>query len=201
MSTMIQQAGLSSALFGKTRQAVLGLLYSRPDEAFYVREVTRAAGAGQGSVQRELKRLLDAGLIVRVNRGRQVYYQANRACPIFAELHGLVLKTAGLADVLRAALSPVAGRIAAAFVYGSQAIGTATGASDIDLLVVGDPDELALHKAITQAEVKLGRSVNYTLIDQREFARRRKQRKQKEGFLARVLGGKKIPILGALNEV
>ena len=97
---------LGSALFGKARRAVLGLLYARPDEAFYLRQITREVQAGQGAVQRELKRLVDAGLLTREARGREVHYRANRACPIFAELHGLVLKTVGLADVLRGALLP-----------------------------------------------------------------------------------------------
>jgi len=148
MGTRSNQGSLSSALFGKTHQAVLAFLYSRPNEAFYVREVTRAAGAGQGSVQRELAQLLDAGIIARITRGRQVYYQANRACPIFDELRGLVLKTVGLADVLRFALLPLADTIDIALVYGSQATGEASATSDVDLPVVADVDELTLHKAI-----------------------------------------------------
>lgn len=198
MGARVEDRGLSSALFGKARQAVLALLYSRPDESFYLRQVARATGAGQGSVQRELRRLVDAGIIVRSGRGRQVYYQANRHCPIFAELQGLMMKTAGMADVLRSALSPISGKLDVAFVYGSHASGKATGSSDVDLLVVGDVDEMALHKAVGRAEGQLGRSVNYTLLSRHEFARRRKA---KGGFLARVLGGRKVPILGSPDEV
>jgi len=198
MGTQLHHRDLSPALFGKARQAVLALLYSRPDEAFYVREVTRAAGAGQGAVQRELARLLDAGIITRITRGRQVYYQANRACPIFSELRGLVLKTAGLADVLRSALQPLADTIDLALVYGSQATGETSAASDVDLLVVANVDDLALHKAIGRAETQLNRPINYTLLDRHEFSRRRKQ---KRGFLARVLAGEKILILGSLDAV
>jgi len=187
---------LGSALFGKARRAVLGLLYARPDEAFYVRQITREVQAGQGAVQRELKRLVDAGLLTREARGREVHYRANRACPIFAEVHGLVLKTVGLADVLRGALRPVQKDITLAAVYGSQAAGTATTGSDVNLLVVGTVDELALHKAIGQAETRLARMVNYTLLSPREFVRRRRAR---GGFVARVLAGPIIAILGSFN--
>ncbi len=198
MGTRRSQGNLSSALFGKTRQAVLALLYSRPDEAFYVREVTRAAGAGQGSVQRELARLLDVGIIARIQRGRQVYYQANRACPIFSELRGLVLKTAGLGDVLRSALLKFTDALDVALVYGSHATGEASATSDVDLLVAGDVDELALHKAIGRAETELSRPINYTLLDRREFRRRRRR---KQGFPARALAGETILILGSLDAV
>jgi predicted nucleotidyltransferase len=189
---------LSSVLFGKTRQAVLALLYSRPDESFYLRQVVRAAGAGQGSVQRELRRLSEAGVIERRGHGRQVYYQANRRCSIFSELQGLMIKTAGLGDVVTAALAPIAGKVIVAFVYGSHATGTATATSDVDLLVAGDVDEVTLHGAVREAERQLGRSVNYTLLSREEFTRRRKA---KGGFLARVLTGPKIPILGKSDEV
>lgn len=184
---------MGSALFGKTRRAVLGLLYARPDEAFYLRQITREVRAGQGAVQRELQRLGDAGVLLREARGREVHFRANRACPIFAELHGLVQKTVGLADVLRVALTPLQAAITLAVVYGSQAAGTATVGSDVDLLVVGDVDDMALHKAVAQAEAKLARPVNYTVLSPIEFARKRRQR---GGFVARVLAGPRIALLG-----
>jgi predicted nucleotidyltransferase len=197
MGTNGASTDLGSALFGKTRRGVLGLLYARPDEAFYLRQITREVRAGQGAVQRELQRLADANILLREARARETYYRANRACPIFAELHGLALKTVGLADVLRDALLPFRDRIRLAVVYGSQATGTATAASDIDLLVVGSPDEIPLHKAITQAEGRLGRPVNYTLLSPREFTRRRRQR---GGFIMRILTGPTILLLGRPDD-
>ena len=92
MGTDVRDEKISSALFGKTRRAVLALLYGHADESFYVRQIVRAVGVGLGAVQRELKRLSEAGLIERVGRGRQVYFQANRQCPVFAELHGLIVE-------------------------------------------------------------------------------------------------------------
>jgi predicted nucleotidyltransferase len=194
MGTRGAPPDLGGALFGKTRRAVLGLLYARPDETFYLRQIIREVGAGQGAVQRELERLADAGIVLREARGRAIYYGANRACPIFAELHGLALKTVGLADVLRSALTPLYDGIHLAVIYGSQAAGTATAASDVDLLVVGSVEEVALHKAVAAAESRLARTVNYTLLSPREFARRRRER---GGFVRRVLAGPTIPILGS----
>jgi len=198
MGTKNQTGNLAAALFGKARRAVLAMLFSQPEEAFYLRQVARAAGVGQGAVQRELKRLADAGILVRSGRGRQVYYQANPRCPIFEELRGLIVKTAGLAQVIREALLPLAGSIDAAFVYGSLARGEATGDSDVDLLVIGDVDDMALHRAVGKAERGLSREVNYTLLTRAEFRRRRKE---KGGFLSRVTEGAKIAIVGNVDEI
>jgi predicted nucleotidyltransferase len=198
MSTSSGNNGLATTMFGKARRAVLSLLYGHADEAFYLRQVVRVTGIGLGPAQRELKQLTDAGIIQRMVRGKQVYYQANVKCPIFAELKSLIVKTAGLADVLRETLAPLAEQIAIAFVYGSMASGEATSESDIDLLVVGNVDEMALHGALSQVENRLGRPVNYTLMSQREFHERRSQ---KDGFIARVLSGQKIMILGSIDEI
>lgn len=184
---------IAAALFGKTRRNLLALFCGAPDTAFYLREAAREAGAGLGAVQRELRHLASVGILVRTVRGRQVYYQANRAHPVFMELQGLMLKTVGLADALRAALAPLRARIERAFVYGSLAAGTATSGSDVDLLVVGDLDELALHRAIREAEGRLGRTINYNLLTPTEFARRTRAR---GGFLARILASPTIPVVG-----
>jgi len=47
---------LSEIIFGKTRQAVLSLLYGHADESFYLRQIVRVAGGGMGAVQRQIIR-------------------------------------------------------------------------------------------------------------------------------------------------
>ena len=193
MSTKEIPDNLSTALFGKTKRALLALFFSNPEESYYLRQITRITAAGQGSVQRELKKLAEAGIIERFEQGRQVYFRAKQNCPIFDELKGLILKTAGLVEVIRSALSPVTDKIDLAFVYGSQARGKARAASDIDLLIVGNLDELELHRFISQAEGQLNRPVNYTFLNTQEF---KKRKKEKGGFLSRILAGEKIFITG-----
>ena len=80
---------LSSVLFGKSRRAVLSLLYANVDESFYLRQIVRATSIGLGAMQRELKLLTDAGILRRTIKGNQVYYQANCELPIFPELKRL----------------------------------------------------------------------------------------------------------------
>jgi DNA-binding transcriptional ArsR family regulator len=122
-------ASAAEALFGRTRRAVLALLYGQPDESFHMRQVARAVGASQGAVQRELRRLADAGILTRSAEGRLVRYQANPQCPIFEELRGLLIKTAGVADVLRNALARLEDRVRLAVLFGSSANGTLRSAS------------------------------------------------------------------------
>ena len=129
---------LAEALFTQTQRRVLGLLFAHPGRSFYTNEIVRFADSGIGSVQRELQRLEAAGLVTARKIGNQRHYQANRNAPIFEELHGIVIKTVGLADVLREAIAPLDERIALAFVFGSIARGEEHISSDVDVMVVGD---------------------------------------------------------------
>jgi len=198
MITSSASNNLGNTLFSKARQAILSLLYSHVDEAFYLRQIARTTGIGLGPVQRELKQLADAGIITREVQGRQVYYRANEECPIFNDLKSIVRKTFGVADVIRLSLEPLADKIQVAFIFGSIASGTEQRASDIDLLVVGDLDETALHVALMQAQEQLKRTINYILLSRNEFRRRHREKK---GFLARVLAGPKIGIVGSTDEI
>jgi DNA-binding transcriptional ArsR family regulator len=133
MSTIFKTDSLSGTLFGKTRRAVLALLYCHVEEPFYLRQIARTAEVGLGAVQRELKKLSEAGIIRRTIHGQQVYYQANPECPVYSELKSLVLKTVGVGDVLRAALVPLADRINVVFLFGSLVRGDERSSSDVDI--------------------------------------------------------------------
>ncbi|MBN2107901.1 MAG: nucleotidyltransferase domain-containing protein [Deltaproteobacteria bacterium] len=169
MNTNIFPDTLSATLFGKTRRAVLSLLYTHADESFYLREITRSAGAGLGAVQRELQSLYRAGIVTRAVSGRQVYYKANTQCPVFSELKALILKTAGAGDVLKTALAPLADRITIAFIYGSVAAGTENRESDIDLMVVGRATFAEIVAVVQKAQQVLGREVNPSVYPEAEF--------------------------------
>ena len=198
MGTKALKPRVSSALFGKTRQAVLALLYGHDKESFYLRQIVRAVSLGQGAVQRELAHLTAAGLLTRTRRGNQVYYQANRNASIFPELKSLLVKTAGAADVLRATLAPYADRVQAAFLYGSVAKGTDTAASDVDLLVIGKVSFGEVAEAISTAQEKLQREVNPSVYSPEEF---RKKLLAGHHFLKGVFQGPKIFLIGSEREL
>jgi hypothetical protein len=189
---------LASALFGKSMQAILAQLYGRPDEAFYLRELARSTGTAASSLQRELAALTRAGIIERTVRGHQVYFRANRACPVFDELRGLVVKTFGLADVLRYALQPLSSRIDAAFVYGSVARGEERAESDIDLFVIGSVSSGDVIEAIVPARQRLGREINPTVFPRAEFSAKAREH---DHFLTTVLGDSKLFLIGSDDEL
>jgi len=172
MGTMRAKIGGAAALFGKVRSAVLALLFFHADQSFYLREIARAIGTGHGAVQRELAQFLRAGLVTRTKRGREVFYQANRASPVFPELHGLIVKTVGVADVLREALAPLAERVRVAFIYGSFAKGEERAESDVDIMVVGDVDFGEVVSALRSAQDRIGREVNPSVFAAEEWRRR-----------------------------
>jgi predicted nucleotidyltransferase len=191
------RSNLSDALFSQTRQRVLGLLYGHPDESFFATEIFRRIGGGRGSVQRELERLVSSGLVLLTPVGNQRHYQANRATPIFSELHTIVVKTSGIAEPLRDALTPLARRIELALVYGSIARGEAHAGSDVDLLVVATNVTLEqLFSRLERAELTVGRKINPTLLTPDEYSRRRHNGNV---FLTKVLSGPVIPLIGSLD--
>ncbi|MBK6867359.1 MAG: nucleotidyltransferase domain-containing protein [Burkholderiales bacterium] len=184
----------ADALFPAVRQRVLAVLFGAPDRSFYANELIALAHSGTGAVQRELASLLAAGLVTVRDQGNQKHYQANAASPVFAELRGLVLKTVGLADVLRAALAPLADQVAAAFVYGSVARQQDTAGSDVDVLIVSDALGYAeVFSALEGPAQTLGRSINPTLYTRAELARRRAQ---DNAFVTRVLDQPRIWLMG-----
>ncbi|HEY9036816.1 MAG TPA: nucleotidyltransferase domain-containing protein [Pseudomonadales bacterium] len=185
---------ISDALFTKTQQRVLGLLYGRPEQRFYANEIMRWAGMGRGTVRRELERLTAAGLLVATREGNQLHFQANPESPVFHELVGLVKKTFGTVDVIKAALLPLDTQIEAAFVYGSIAKGNETGNSDIDVLVISRSlayaDAMA---ALASAEQALGRPINPSIYTPEQI---QQKLAEENAFLTRLMDQPKLWIKG-----
>ncbi len=198
MSTDRGGTDIAMALFGSVRTRVLGVLFGRPQRACHLREIMRAVGAGHGAVQRELRRLVACGLVTRARRGNQVIYQANENAPVFGELHGLITKTVGLADVLRGALATLAGRIEVAFVFGSAADGTLQPASDIDLMVIGGAGLRELSPVLSEAQEQLGREINPVMISPAEL---RERAAAQDAFITSVLQGHKIFLIGGEGDL
>jgi hypothetical protein len=169
------------------------VLFSRPNEEFYSRQIIRLVGVGQGAVQRELDRLSRARIITRSRRANLVYYQANPACPVFSELIGLMVKTTGEADALAAAIRPLAESIKVAFIHGDYAGGATGPGAGIDIFVVGMAGFEQIQVRLAPLETQLGRKLNITVYGQSEFRNKAATANQ---FVYSVLRGTKIFLLG-----
>ena len=190
--------GLADLLFGRTRGAILALLYGHADQSFYTRQIAREVNASVGGVQRELENLSRVGLIVRNPVGSQVFYQANRDAPIFREMQALVNKTIGVFSVLRSTLHSLSKRIVVAFVYGSVAREEETAQSDVDLLVVGKASLDEVLSRLSPVEKTIGRSIHPTVYSVAEF---KSKLASGNHFLNAVLKGQKVFLLGAEDEL
>lgn len=192
-------SSIADALFTGTQQRVLALLFGQPHRSFYASELISLAKAGSGAVQRELVRLSQSGLVTVKTVGSQKHYQANPDSPIYAELTGIAQKTVGLAEPLREALSTLVRKIRAAFVYGSVAKRQDTAASDIDVMMLSDELSYSdMFRVLESVSARLGRTVNPTILTQKEFTKRVKER---EAFLTRVLAQPKIWLIGGDDDL
>src|SRR6266849_2822605 len=176
---------LADALFTKTQQRVMRVLFGQPERSFYSAELIRDAGTGSGATQRELAKLEGSGLIVARRIGHQKHYQANAASPLYSELRSIVLKTVGLAEPVRDALKPLSSTIRAAFMYGSVAKATDQSSSDIDLMIISDSLTYGeVFCAVERVTRTVGRKVNPTVYTAAEFSKRAGT---ENAFVTRVL--------------
>ncbi len=150
----------ADVLFSKTQQRVLAILYGQPYRSFYANEIISLAACGSGAVQRELASLEASGLLHAWRSGNQKHYQVNHEAPIFEELHGIVVKTFGTGEAIKAALAPVLDQMQAVFIHGDAVAGTVHGGGTIELVAVA-PQELhaPLQDVLATLPPMLGRAI------------------------------------------
>jgi len=155
-------------LRSKPRRRLLAYYFTNPEANHYVRELSRLLDVDPSNLARELGQLAGEGLFTAEVRGREKYFRLNRNYPLYAEVRGIVMKTAGVEPQLKQALGDVDG-IERALLYGSFARGQQEAASDIDVLVVGSPEPGELESRMRRLERLLGREINYTVLSRRRW--------------------------------
>lgn len=182
---------LADALFPKTRQRILGLLFSAPERELYLREIARLADVTVSAIQRELDQLSHAGILLETKRGNQRVFRANRDCPLYEELVGFAIKTYGIADLLREAIQPFHPQ--RAFIFGSIAKRNDIAASDVDVLVTGDDlDYSGLMNACLDLQPRIGRTINVKVFHADEF---RRELAKPDSFVSRILAESVIELI------
>jgi predicted nucleotidyltransferase len=189
---------IADALFSESQARLFRWLFGQPARSFHLSELRRLTGLGSASLQRELRKLTNAGLVSSERIGTLRRFQANPKSPVLSELVALTRKTLGLEPMLREALSPLLPRLRAAWIYGSVAKQTDTASSDIDLMVIGD--DLTLGEVLEHllpVEAELGRKINPPCYSSAEFERRRAE---PDSFVSRVLAHPIVSLIGEVDE-
>lgn len=183
---MVLQALFSS----RVRVRLLATFLLNPGAHFHASALSRSIQAHYSAIWKELLNLELAGVLLSEPAANTKVYFLNPKLPILPELRSIVLKTIGAGDQIRNALSDL-GAINAAFIYGSFAAGDMDEQSDLDLMLIGQVDLRRLAPVIARLEKDLGRAVNYVAYTPDEW-----REKQREPFVANVLVGPKIMLIG-----
>jgi len=181
----------------RIRQDLLTLFFTNPSKRYYLRELQRMLGYSAGSIRRELLRFQKDNLFATQKVGNLLYYRLNTTHPLFKELKSIISKTVGVEGSLRKALSSVK-KIKTAFIYGSFASKKQKADSDIDLMIIGNPDVSTLNENISRLEKKLEREITITTYTQNEY---KNKRKIKSGFILDLLKNPKIMLVGSEDDL
>jgi uncharacterized protein len=192
-----QSNSLAQILSSSVKAEVFRLLFGLDGKPLHVRELERRSGLAIGTVRQELDRLTKLGLIAARTDGNRKYYTAREDHPLYPEIRGLVLKTSGLADLLRSALKKEK-NIDVAFVFGSFAHSRERAHSDVDLLVIGTVGLRQLTKLLSGVAEKIGREINPHVFSPAEFRRRKRAG---DHFVKTVLAEPRIFIIGDEHEL
>ena len=187
---------LAEILSSRVKAEIFRLLFGHAERELHLREIERRSGLSVSAVRQELKRLVRLGLIEERKDGNRMYYRASKRHPLFADLRNLVLKTAGLVEVLQEALKTL--KVQVAIVFGSIATGSERAHSDVDLLVVGNASFRDVCEVLGDTTLTLGREVNPVAFSLEEFVRRQKEA---DHFLTTVLKAPKLFVIGDEDEL
>lgn len=181
----------------KIRQDLLTLFFTNPSKKYYLRELQRILGYSAGSIRRELLKFQKDDLFNTEKVGNLLYYSLNTKHPLFKELKSIVSKTVGVGGSLKKALSSFK-KIKIAFIYGSFATKREKATSDIDLMIIGDPDMSLLNEKITELEKRLKREINPTIYSLQEY---KTKKRAKSGFIIELLKSPKIMLIGKEDDL
>jgi predicted nucleotidyltransferase len=181
----------------KIRQDLLILFFTNPTKKYYLRELHRVLGYSAGSIRRELLKLQKDGLFNTQRMGNLLYYSLNTRHPLFKELKSIVSKTVGVEGSLRKTLSSI-NNIKTAFIYGSFAAKREKATSDIDLMIIGEPNTFLLNEKLAKLEKKFKREINPTVYSLKEY---KIKKKEKSGFIMELLKNPKIMLVGKEDDL
>jgi predicted nucleotidyltransferase len=189
MTAMLKLSGNKSLL--------LRLFYTNPDQEYYVQEIGRILDKKPGVFQRALYNLESEGVLMSEYKANARYFRANKNYPLYKEYKSIISKTIGVVGSIQEILEKT-GSIDFSFLYGSFAKGKENYLSDIDLVIIGFPEENKIVREFDKLEKELSRDINYKLYTFNEFV---ESVLCKDPFLLEILKGQKTMLIGAENKL
>ena len=183
--------------FTKNQTLILEVFFNNHEKSYYLRELGRIIGKQPGIFQKDINTLVNKGILISEYRANSRFFKINKKHPLYAEFKSIFLKTVGVKAQLEKALKRIK-NINVAFIFGSFAKGREDSFSDIDFMLIGNPDENILISKTSLIEKHLGREINYNIFSIKDF---KKGLREKEVFLEEVLENPKIFIIGNKNEL
>jgi len=183
--------------FTKNQILILGFFFNHPEKSYYMREIGRLIGKEPGVFQKDINKLVGSGILTSEYRAKSRFFTLNKLHPLHKEYKSIFLKTVGAAGRLRSILKNIK-NIQVAFIYGSFASGKEDSLSDVDLMIIGNPNEDLLINGILSLERKLDREINYNIFLAKDF---KSYLLKGEVFLEEITAKPKVFIIGDQDEL
>jgi DNA-binding transcriptional ArsR family regulator len=183
---------LKDFIISRVRVKLLKIFYDRPEDMYYVRELTRKTGEEINAVRRELDRLDKHGLLKKEKRGNRLYYFVNQSYDFYEDMLGLVAKSTGIGLHLRENRKKL-GKAKFAMLSGKFVRRKDRDPSEVDLLVVGEVVMPELNLIVQKEQERLKTEINYTVMTEDEFLFRKSRR---DPFLLSILSKSRMMIIG-----
>ncbi|HEU0050592.1 MAG TPA: winged helix-turn-helix domain-containing protein [Patescibacteria group bacterium] len=198
-------------LFGsRTRIKLLTLFLRHPDEAIFVRELSRRIGTQINAVRRELSNLVRLGLIIETETVapasagdkkqpglKKKYYRINPNFILLSELTALLMKAQVLLEKKLDREIAKMGDVRYLAFMGLFLSRDARAFSPVDLFLVGRIDKSGFKTLISGIEQELGLDLNFSLMTPEEYQYRKDIA---DRFLSSILEAPKSVLINRLEE-
>jgi DNA-binding transcriptional ArsR family regulator len=149
------------------------MLLLHPEQEYTITELAQRLSMPQSTVSGEVRRLADAGILAGRAVGRSRLVRANASSRLVEPLTELITLTYGPHVVVADEFAELES-VVLVVIFGSWA-GRYRGErglppNDVDVLVVGAPDRIAMYTAAERAESRLSRRVNPTVCPPEQWA-------------------------------
>ncbi len=187
---------LNELFISEVRVKILKTMLPTPDKAYHVRALVRAVSTEINAVRRELARLHKIGLLRRRPAGNRVYYSVDTSSPYYPELLSLIAKEGELGNRIISNIKKL-GVVNYAVLSRAFSRGREASVLDVDLFMVGDINLDILKEIIENAQRRVGREINYSVMPKEDFEFRKRKGDQ---FITKILTQSRTMLVGDEEE-